>query len=425
MPTSISTNEVTATRKYDVQAGLQNTSRQVFLKHSYKSDKVNGGFLTLPDGSRFRRTTAYSRSVTWSELGKAQKDRGVRRNIPSAPLYDVWLISSPGGWMPDTYRSSIWNNFWYGLPDVGFGLSGLSKNPDIPTMSRNEAVTKALNKLADQSANLGENLATLGQTMRMLRSPVTALVGGLKSVWDNRTLRPYIRESFVSLQKKGLLNAASEKYLEYVYGWKPLMQDIHGLIALAKERGERPLMLSAQHTAKRKVGIPFGNAFDFSGKCWNDIWGGTADSKVRCKLYARIDPNWSGTRTLNQLGLANPVALAWELTTMSFVVDWLLPIGPVLNAMSAPAGLAFVNGSISNRLSATAEFGNWTTIVLDRANVSYERDDARGTLRYEGYTRQELVNWPLPGFWIDPDPLRSDRSLKALALLILEAGRWR
>lgn len=195
---------------------------------------------------------------------------------------------------------------------------------------------------------------------------------------------------------------------------------------MAKQTGQRPLFVSGSHTAKRTLALTPKSWYDASSSRTMAVTRGTATSKVRCKLYARIDPEWSGTRALNQLGLANPLALAWELTSLSFVVDWILPIGQVLNALTASAGLSFVNGSLSNRLSCDASFTETHDLIKKRANWSYQgASPATGNIRYNGYLRQELTGWPLPGVWIDPDPLRSDRSLKAIALLItsLKSGR--
>lgn len=422
----------TRTRRYDIQTGGVSVQTRLGPNgHMNTPTKANGGFIVLPNGSRFRRTTNYSRSRVDLELGSAGREDGVRRNISTSPLYNVWLRDSAGGWTPDAVMSSNLYTAFSGVPEVGFGLQGIIAVPTIPLLSGNEAKTKALLKLADSTANMGENLATLGQTLRMLHNPVHALTSGIRKVWKDRSLRPYIRECRASLERKGLLNPAAERYLEYVYGWKPLMQDIYGLMEMAKQTGQRPLFVSGSHTAKR--------SFALKPKTWNNssesrtiaVSSGTATSKVRCKLYARIDPEWSGTRALNQLGLVNPLALAWELTSLSFVVDWILPIGQVLNALTASAGLTFVNGSISNRLSCDASYTDASTLIKGRANWSYQGAiPSTGNIRYNGYTRQEITGWPLPGVWIDPDPLRlnsekSDRDLKAIALLItsLNSGR--
>lgn len=423
---NVRTSETVATRDYSLGGPVQHQERISPGGYASVPPKANGGFITLPDGSKFRKTTTWGRFRSEIERGGAASESGQRRDTPTAQPSKQWLKTSNGGYWPDYVFASQLYGVWKDIPDVGFGYNGIIEPPGVPYLSGNEAKTKALLKLADSTANLGENFATLGQTLRMLHAPVSSIAEGIKSVARNRSLRPYMRESLSSLNRQGILTASAKKYLEYVYGWKPLMQDIHGLIQYAKERGIRPLLLSSSATASRSVAVKPAGYDSFSEKVRVDVTGGIATSKVRCKLWARIDPNWSGTRALNQLGLANPAALAWELTSLSFVVDWILPIGQVLNALTAPAGLVFVNGSLSNRLSCSASYEEIETLVKGQANWSYDPPDpATGNIKYEGYTRQELTGWPKPGVWIDPDPLRSDRGLKATALLIAGLKSYR
>jgi hypothetical protein len=288
-------------------------------------------------------------------------------------------------------------------------------------MARNEAVTKALLSIADGKVGMGENLGTLGQTARMLSSPLKALAGGLRSVWKNDSLRPLIRESKRSLERKNIQNHAADLYLQYVYGWKPLVQDIHGICELMKEEGVKPLLIHGRGVAKREIANSSHteDLASYNSKTTVKDWH--TSSKVSCNLWAEIDPDWQGARALNQLGLANPLALAWELSSWSFVVDWVLPIGPVLNALTAPAGLKFVDGSISNRVSGTGSYDHHYDAIDSYANGQ----KATGTISYEGYNRERIGAWPLPGLWIDPDPLRGDRPLKALALMVSDLRNLR
>jgi hypothetical protein len=53
------------------------------------------------------------------------------------------------------------------------------------------------------------------------------------------------------------------------------------------------------------------------------------------------------TQFLAQTGFTNPVNLAWEVLPYSFVLDWLLPVGPWLTTLSAYDGLSFVDGFVT------------------------------------------------------------------------------
>lgn len=234
-------------------------------------------------------------------------------------------------------------------------------------------------------------------------------------------MKPYLRESYVTLMRGGVDKKIASKYLEYVYGLVPLMADIHSLTEFAKEKGGGPLLLNARASSKRELSAEdqmYVNPSERRREHWLSISG---NSRTNVSIWARLDPQWSGARMLNQLGLINPASLVWELIPYSFVVDWFVPIGPVLQALTAPAGLIFVDGSQSRRVSA-----RWDSLDhrYRSGDVYYNIQPATGVFQYEGYKRTRLTNWPRPGLWYDADPLRlrndgSDRLYKALAVAIM------
>jgi len=278
---------------------------------------------------------------------------------------------------------------------------------------RNESTTKALLDIADQKAGIGEDLATFRQTQRMLAPPASSLLGGLQAMARDKAMRKYLTRSYHDLLKHGVSRKIAEKYLEYIYGFKPLMNDIYGIIAVMKERGNKTLLLSGEGTSVQQcqpVAAPYNGV-----NTWSELVEITEEATVHCKIWGRIDPDSAGLRTLNSLGLLNPISLTWELIPWSFVVDWFLPIGSVLQALTAPAGLIFVDGSVSVRNNLTGIYEYRYTYYDSKATVN---NNAGGNIQYEGYKRETLGTWPIPGFWASTNPFRGDRPFKALALAI-------
>lgn len=381
---------------------------------------VKGSWLTFPDGSRFRRPTNYSRYECYLERGSPMISDGYRR-VTSTVKYDFGRQSGPGGYRVGNFFSGNWIYKY----NSAIGLASTIGAPSFPTMEENEAVTKSLNKIADQKVNLGENLATLGLTMKMLRHPIDLYLGALKRYPKGFNFMAFARHSYRDLVRGRVGNEIADAYLEYVYGFKPLMQDIYALTELAKSYGKKPLLLNGKGSSER-YGAPSDLHFsNISADC-DEYWENCVyRSNTRTTIWAKLSDKYSFTRTLNQLGLLNPVSLAWELVPYSFVVDWLLPIGPVLSAMSAPAGLDFVGGSTSRRVKAY-----WDYRIVDKGNgyTLLKNEPATGKLRYNGYNRKALSNWPRPGLWYSQDPLGlsrdgSDRAFKALALSISRIPR--
>lgn len=373
-----------------------------------------GNVIVFDNGSTYRKHTFHAVSSAWYE------DAGAT-SASAKILTPPWtgnkgsFATGPGGGA-DHFLNAVKNACLTGI-DIG----NTRKPPSIPTGRKNEVVTKALLKLADSKASLGEDLATFAQTFRLLRDPIQSLVKGIQKVADDGSFRPFLAKSLRDLNREGPLNALARRYLEYVYGWRPLMQEVFSLTEMAKAKASAPLLLKVNCTTRRGGVGPSYSYEDYSTKEVSAFDSVQFEDRVSCTLVARVDPGHAGLRTLNQLGLVNPLSLAWELVPFSFVVDWLVPVGSMLQSFSAPAGLQFVTGSVARRVSASAPF-KASTNIFNQVYPSYSGQSVSpgtGTFRYEGYAREALGFWPSTGLWIDIDPLRADRSLKATALVIV------
>jgi len=362
---------------------------------SSRPSYTKGAVVTLPGGGTFRKSTAYSHQ-SW--------EVGAYRSATLGPSkYDVFLWSAD-----DSGRDG----------SVFIDRYPTYRLITVPTDAKNEAVTKALNKIADQKINLGENLATFRQTLGLFTGKTSFLVDRLYAGLRNKSWRKYFYQSARDLSRRGLLETAAQEYLAYVYGLRPLMQDVYEAGELLKNHAGNTLLLKAKGTAQRSE-FKSDKSYGIASYSALRMQSWTSTSRTKCTLWARIDPNHQGLRSLNQLGLLNPWGLAWDLVPFSFCVDWVLPIGPVLYALTAPAGLIFVDGSISFRNSESMELkyeietGTWQKAFIKPSIPAIV------PVTYEGYSRSTLSTWPLPGLWFDSDPFRGDRSLKALALSIL------
>lgn len=277
------------------------------------------------------------------------------------------------------------------------------------------AKVKALNAIGDAKANLGEDLATYLQTVRMFKSKVS-LLRSLLHAFKKGKLGKYINQSAREVLRNGDKIAANA-YLEYVYGWKPLVSDIYEIYQMLKKfsSGSHPVIIHG-HGGQTQTTTDTWEHITVASSVWATA-SLTEKCHGSCDLYGRMDPDYLAFRVLNQLGLLNPAALAWELTPWSFVVDWLLPIGPVLQAFSAPIGVNFISGSVSTRLSRTIE-GDYHVSVKASNAVSFIDRPGRYKVVDEYYERSILTSWPFPTPYLNLNPLSGDRSYKALALLI-------
>lgn len=400
-----------STLKYKLRSGgSQATSRQMEVAYRVVPTTLQRGtWITLPGGDKFRKSTQHAKSTVELVPGGPQSTRGSSKDNKTV---DVYAMSSNGGFRGDLVLSASNKR-----PFEVLGVTSVKAPPSIPFLQRNEAVTKALLEVADQKVNLGENLATLNMTLGLVRQPVSQLVDELRKVHRYRSFRPFLYKAARDLFSGNTARKTAEEYLKYVYGWKPLMQDVHGLIDLAAEKSGHPLLIHGRGKAVAEAIGPAHRLDDLSFNTQTLTGPCESSSTTRCNIWARVDPDASGVRALNRLGLLNPLSLNWDLVSWSFVVDWILPIGSMFQALSAPAGLIFVDGSISHKVSLEGPYQHrWTALDQD---IIKSDTPADGSVRYAGYTREILSNWPIPGIYIDSDPFRGDRWMKALALSIL------
>jgi len=284
---------------------------------------------------------------------------------------------------------------------------------------KNAATVKALNSIADQKANIAEDLATYAQTARMFSNKAQALRDILDAFKKDKRVRNHARRNLREVASKGD-KVAAQAYLEYVYGWKPLVSDVFGAYQLLKDysTGKKAVIVHGHGSSSQQEQTSFQDSYPSTvGGNWIKNQSSTK-VRTRCDLYGRVDPNLVAWRMLNQLGLLNPLSFAWELTPWSFVVDWFIPVGPVLNALTAPIGLNFISGTVGERVSRTHVGEYHVQVIQNHANM-VEDTPINYTVTDELYVRQTLPNWPFPLPWVDLNPLRGDRSFKALALAIV------
>lgn len=384
------------------------------------SSKVSGSWITFPDGSKFRRPTNYSKRTYKIQGDEGQHDTSYHNTQTPTKPRPRNTDSVGGGYRADDLLGA-------NCPNVrGLTFGKLYDQVSMPTLMVNEAVTKALNNIADQKANVGETLATFRQTLALVASPSKYLLNGIKTAYNNKAWKPFLGKALRDIQKEGPVNLAAQEYLKYVYGWKPIMQDIYGIMELAKGQGARPLLLHGRGVSNQQNQSRVGTYVNASHSCETELGPLNERVKVSCDIHGRIDPDAQGLRTLNQLGLLNPASLAWELVRFSFIVDWFVPIGPVLNALSAPAGLTFVSATKSVKVSVSGPFKHFNdSYRYGSGNINVTKSDATGTATMEAYRRETYGSWPIPGFYFAEDPFRGDRPLKALALAIVSLRKYR
>lgn len=158
-------------------------------------------------------------------------------------------------------------------------------------------------------------------------------------------------------------------WLEYKYGWKPLMQDIKGSIDLLTRKMTLPdgMRVSATGRAYEENRPPPGNY-----PKWSQL------KTTLCKLAFTFKLEDEADLIASASGVNNPALLAWELIPYSFVWDWLMPVGDYLERLTAYDGFKLSHGTISNMTTGTyvADYSYHASVGamgISRCQVSYAR----------------------------------------------------
>lgn len=289
-----------------------------------------------------------------------------------------------------------WESLYYAPPHIGGRAAyGPAWNYNNDARAQVECMLKLRDSKVDLGAALGESRETLAFIAKNLHRLLSAY---------RAARRGNLRETAKQLGLKFRKSKGSpfDGWMEYNYGWVPLMGDIVGateqLQSGFRDRGQ---FVTARRTVSDEVGPP-------------DKWTvGSSTRKQRCVIIARVDS--AKLLAISQIGLINPLAVAWELMPFSFVVDWAIPIGNVLNAATANLGLEFVTGARSVKVeSSFSRQGTYLGGQFETGPGSGGR--AVGTTRFNSYERVAMGGFPLPMPYYK-NPFSMSHITSALALL--------
>lgn len=251
---------------------------------------------------------------------------------------------------PAIYQEYGPNNYYIGPYFYGdtlntlysFGikcLQDLEGKMDSRTDIENKLIISCAQKVSDAKTNIAVALAEASKTSRLILDTATRVAKAF-TAFKKGNFKGVAKYLDISSKK------SHNKWLEYQYGWMPLIMDVKSTAEFfAQQYVSRPLRFSvSSRFLDDKSGVF--NAL-------NPIEGGTArrdeafklNREYRVKLWCEI--NNPALSQVQQLGITNPALIAWELVPFSFVFDWFLQVGDYLQAITAFHGVTVRNAMIS------------------------------------------------------------------------------
>lgn len=179
-------------------------------------------------------------------------------------------------------------------------------------------------------------------------------------LWDDSG-RPITRKngkvvskySHTVLPPSGPKDSVDKLWLEFRYGWSPLIHDIVDQLKainaqlLRDDLTKLPFIRVVKRESGSSSSVTPLLRPNFAGGDWRGTQ--TLTHKVEVKAYAKYTvKNESGIMNrLNDFGAFDVPLLLWEVVPFSFVVDWFVPIGDWLSAISPKVGVEVIESGVS------------------------------------------------------------------------------
>lgn len=204
--------------------------------------------------------------------------------------------------------------------------------------ARNTALGNFLSSAASSLSKLqgGTLIGELRETLQMIKKPASSLRDSLEKYY--RRARGLSLDGYIKRRHR-LHNSLTDMYLEYTYGWRPLMNDIAAGADAYMAMKYRYETERAEGSAKD---VPYSSIVSVPGGKINMLlvdWKRRSTSEFKSR-YVGVARSYVGVHTdtasevrkLCGFQWQDFLPTAWNLLPYSFVADYFSNIGDILNS---------------------------------------------------------------------------------------------
>lgn len=353
----------------------------VEVARNSKGDARKGGRY-----NKYRLSTPWIRDV-WS-MSESPISYDSRGSDPHDPKRGAERISWP------STRGFHFNH--------GPSQGTLARIDNAASAAQTKALTDGKNRL-----QLGSDIGEARQTFGMIADAASTLANAYLSARRGNFAQA---AKHLGLTPRDLLSGGtlSKRWLELQYGWKPLMGTIYDGIAQMDPQGPELNGLVLLKGA-------YGGSWTDEVRSGDANWVGTQTGKFGVRTVYACKVLTPTGYALARNGLINPLSVAWELMPFSFVVDWFVPVGSVIDAMTSTLGLEYVDGYSSYFREFTNVWRHPSGARLTEHNKRVQRFVKGGMGVAEWYADEDPLR--LGNKRNEGNPFNSPRVDNALALI--------
>lgn len=237
---------------------------------------------------------------------------------------------------------TYWQELGYTPRQVNANGSMQSTVPREWQLAYNRAYSKFTERVTSRLSG-AVILAERASTMRMVGSRVGQVLQAYRALRKGR-FRKFLELLGIKPKKRdsGRLRnrpqQASSLWLEYWFGWSPLVGDVYSGVELY---GQPIPPITVRAGSSQPIDL-FRKVSSGSYTASTTIKGST-----RVHIRGNVRVSNPSLFEANRWGFLNPGTIIWELIPFSFLADWFFNIGQVIQSYTDWVGLTLSDGAIS------------------------------------------------------------------------------
>lgn len=275
------------------------------------------------------------------------QDRLSRRKPLTYDMVDARVVWTGDGAYPSDVQNSMGYHYLFDPPSGG----GLERS-----RAYNRLYERFRARVYEAEAQLATATAESGKSFDMIARRAAQLRKAYRNARKGKFAKYFVNGVFDPARGwRGSSKELGKLWLEFWLGWKPMVGDIYSACqVLSSEFPDIPVKVRAN------------GSWSMVERKYIDYTFETREAEMVFKVRAacRVKVSNQNLNLANQLGLINPASFVWELVYLSFIVDWFINVGDVLQSWTDFVGLELIEPSTTELTTCKASY-TWTSNVYN------------------------------------------------------------